>query len=458
MSKQRQLETRGAKMDREWVKPKKNTAGILFVVLAALAFAAAAYFFFDITTVNAKAQQLITTDYTQMNAYAQKGALAPATGVPLTQQPEQEAQTSVFVTPLGFPIISYSEKWTDEKLVSIYEELIRNEHGNEIFAVSSVLLHPGQAETGGVEVAVAGTHITQHIEYPVYFHLPGVVPSSLRYDIRGKKSVIELYNMDEYQSVDEVAKTMAHEYGHHYTMYYFMQSDEAVLESEYYRMRGAADFGRQVFFDSDEDYFTNHMWSIYELAAEDYVQLMGSPNAKKPQSYLDVFDVLESSKQDYKIFANPSTYNVYPQENIYLPLADEIPRLRDYYYDFINKQNDLEAFEPFDFGLTITRKSSFGYVHYEITWNKPTNDKDAIYTLVCYDLDGQVFLPVRTVQGNAEPKARVGTATRTSGTTIYSMKLTGSAGEITDESRLFKLYVLWPDGRMQSSELFHADF
>ena len=104
----------------------------------------------------------------------------------------------------------------------------------------------------------------------------------------------------------------------------------------------------------------------------------------------------------------------------------------------------------------MKRRSSYGHVHYEITWNRPTKDRNALYTLVCYDMDGQIFLPVRTLKGNEEPKARVGTATRTSGTTVYYS--TGMFPEVIKEDRMFRLYVLWPDGRMQSSELFHAHF
>ncbi len=106
-----------------------------------------------------------------------------------------------------------------------------------------------------------------------------------------------------------------------------------------------------------------------------------------------------------------SVYNVYPQENIYLPLADEVNGLRDYFLSFYRRRERYRCFEPFDFRISMNRKSS-DHVYYEITWDKQGEDKDALYTLVCYDTDGKLYLPVRTVKGNEEAIARVGAATR----------------------------------------------
>ena len=82
----------------------------------------------------------------------------------------------------------------------------------------------------------------------VYVDVPALIPSGLLYDADVLVSVITLYDMDDYDDAAEVAKTLSHEYGHHYTMYYFMQDDEAVKASEYYTLRDFAGYDHQVFY------------------------------------------------------------------------------------------------------------------------------------------------------------------------------------------------------------------
>ena len=80
-------------------------------------------------------------------------------------------------------------------------------------------------------------------------------------------------------------------------------------------------------------------------------------------------------------------------------------------------------------------------------------DPGALYTLVCYDTDGELYYPVRTVYGNEEPIARVGTPANKKGNWIYWWP-----DGVTDEDRVFKLYLLLPDGRMLASEPFNVEF
>lgn len=448
-------------MDRDWIRPKKNTAGIVFIILALLFFAAAGWLIYEGMAADAQAEKMAAADYSANRVFAQKGMQADPPGISISQQLPENASDNTYVTPLGFPIISHSEIWKGSKLKEIYEELIKNEHGDEIYKISSVMIFPGAPESGGNELAIAGTHVTEFVQYPVFFHLPGVLPASMEYKIFTRKSIINLYNMDNYDSVIKAARTISHEYGHHFTMYHFMQNDTAARESEYYRLREIDSFGRDVFFEKDEDYYANHMWSIYELAAEDYVQLLGSPNAKQTREYMDIYDMMYSNKEEYKASWNTALYNIYPQENSRLSLADDVPGLRDYFYSFIGKENTYKTQKAFDFKITMNKKSAYGGIYYEITWDKPTNDRDALYTLVCYDKDWNVFLPVRTIKGNQRAIARVGKVIRKieneNGTTMKypeESKFT----QITQEDRIFRLYVLWPDGRMQSSKPFNAHF
>ena len=71
---------------------------------------------------------------------------------------------------------------------------------------------------------------------------------------------------------------------------------------------------------------------------------------------------------------------------------------------------------------------------------------------------------VRTTTGNGEAVARVGTAAKMKKTQkeiIYNyleLQDSSTGEKITDKPRYFKLYVLLPDGRMQSSKLYHFKF
>lgn len=441
-------------MAYELIYPKKNMTAIIFLVVLALAIAAAVFLYMDIADTQAKIDSTYERDYSDMQLVVQKGALTQAPGVNLTAKLHDDEDGYAYVTPIGFPIISFSDNWKNEKLVEIYEELLRNKHGDEINALSGIILYPEKSKSGG-DVAIAGTHITQSSEFPVFFHLPGFVPPSLQYGLLARQSVIELYNMDEIKNAADVAKTIAHEYGHHYTMHYFLQNDEAARSSDYYRLRGIDALERHVFFDTYDAYLENHMWSIYEMAAEDYVQLMGSPNAKQTREYGDVFDSFNKGLKRHSINFDGSVYNVFPQENFYLPLADEVEGLRNYYLSFIGEQSSLEAFEKTDFNIRIEKLTNFGHAHYLITWDKTTKDKDALYTLISYDMNGIIYMPVRTVRGNEDAKARIGTAI---GTRQGESGLWILSDRYTEEPRYFKLYVIWPDGRMQSSELVYVEF
>ena len=66
---------------------------------------------------------------------------------------------------------------------------------------------------------------------------------------------------------------------------------------------------------------------------------------------------------------------------------------------------------------------------------------------------GNFYWPIRTVHGNEDPNAVVGE---------YAMQMGGyvdwCSNHVPEEDRIFKLYLLLPDGRMQASEPFYVDF
>ncbi len=440
-------------MNRMAFEQQKNKTAILSVILFIVFLAAGVFFLLSKLSAETEMAELKNSSFTATQAM--KGVQPDAPGLPVSEKTEYESAVDTYHTPMGFPIVSYSKNWSGDKLIEIFNELIANKHGKEMYSISQVMIYPGESSLNAGNKDVAGTHVTQQKMFFVFFHLPGIVPDSLQYDIDSTQSTIELYNMDTFDAVSQVARTISHEYGHHYTMYYFMPDDETAKTSDYYMLRDVEEFDHDVFYDIESEYYENHMWSLYELAAEDYVQLLGSPGAKQPREYLDIYDVLDnySKHKDYTAYADSSVSNVYPQENIYIPLADEVDGLKKYYLSFIGEKSEAQGLVEANFNLSMSTHERYGYTYYEITWDKTTNDPDALYTIVCYSENGEIFLPVRTVRGDETPVARVGTAVKLSGITLTTLK-----NGVTDEDRYFKLYVTWPDGHMQSSEMFYADF
>ncbi len=426
---------------------------VIFALLI-LAIAATAYMIIDRHIAMKTMDDLVNADYAARVLTAEKSGGTQRAGYALSQRQDETLGTYEYVTPLGFSIVSQSEKWTGQKLVDVYNELLNNKHGDEIMYISKIIIYPGPSDIGLTDSNVAGTHSQERSEYHVFIDLPALMPSTMEYAFKSDLSVIELYNMDEYDDVTQAAMTISHEYGHHYTMFYFLKSDEAAKASEYYQLRGFDGYDHEVFFNTVDEYYANHAWSIYEIAAEDYVQLMGSGSGRKTEEYLDVYDLATSySDNDYYRSYNDSIVNVYPQENIYIPLADQIDGLRDYFYSFVGLQNDTTPVGNPNFHLTMTKRSNMGSTYYDITWNKTSTDPNTLYTLVCYDMNGNLHSAIRTVHGDDTPVARVGKYVVQQGT-----QLVWYDSDVTEEDRYFKLTVLLPDGRMQASELFYADF
>lgn len=435
-------------------RQKRSIALRVIFALLILAIAVTSYILIDRHIAIKTMAELINADYSTRVLTAEKIEDTQRAGHALSQRQEETLGTYEYVTPLGFSIVSQSEEWTGQKLVDVYEELLKNKHGDEIMYISKIIIYPGPSDIGLTDSNVAGTHSQERSEYHVFFDLPAFLPQTMEYAFKSNLSVIELYNMDEYDGVSQAAQTISHEYGHHYTMFYFMQSDEATMASEYYSLRSFEGYDHPVFFDTVDAYYANHAWSIYEIAAEDYVQLMGSNTGRKTEEYLDVYDLATNySDEDYYRSYNDGIVNVYPQENIYIPLADQMSGLRDYFYSFIGDESEMAPLENAAFHLSLNKKSNMGSTYYEISWDKTSTDPNALYTLVCYDMDGNLHSAIRTVQGDETPVARVGKYVVQQGN-----QLIWYDSDVTEDDRYFKLIVLLPDGRMQSSELFYADF
>lgn len=226
----------------------------------------------------------------------------------------EDSPLAVYRAPDGIEIRSFSPKWTQEQLKEVHLELLRNFHSKEISFLSHVNIYPH-------DPGIAGHY------YSKYY-----------WDSRGNRSYdqdryIDIYDGNKKTSAAQIADVLAHEYGHHFTYYYLWIKEGITFQgktefpswrkSGYAKIRGLANDNR---VSSDG---ANHSWRIAEIAAEDYVQLFGSPNAKKSATFLDYNQRIAQAIYSFRY--SSEMYNLVPQENLDLPLAAEILGLEEYW-------------------------------------------------------------------------------------------------------------------------------
>ena len=144
--------------------------------------------------------------------------------------------------------------------------------------------------------------------------------------------------------------------------------------------------------------------------------------------------------------------NAAPQENMKLPLAQDVPGLADYFYSFVDEPAP-EFPQDRDFGLAFDRRTASynltsGYqtfVSYKITWDKRFGD-DAIYTLISAK-EGEDYMPIRTIHPGEEAAAWIGCVTQDQGTRVQIYD-----DGLTSGSRTFLVTAILPDGRFCVSE------
>ena len=109
----------------------------------------------------------------------------------------------VYQSTLGPKIESYSKTWnTKEKLMQLYKELMKNYVSSEISKLKYIYIYPD------IEDGVSG------------YYSPDVILKNDGSYKMGDNSYIVLLGCDESSSISSIAKTLSHEYGHHFTTYF----------------------------------------------------------------------------------------------------------------------------------------------------------------------------------------------------------------------------------------------
>ncbi|MDF0725610.1 hypothetical protein PY093_02635 [Cytobacillus sp. S13-E01] len=193
-----------------------------------------------------------------------------------------------YKSPEGIQFISYTDEWNEKKLQKLYEELIQNKHGEEIKFLQ--------------EVKVVGEGLG---DYP-----------SEDYDTKGQyhalTNTITLYHGDKYTEPEMYRETLAHEYGHHFTYYYFPSHHFPF--SKWSKLRGLD--VASIRWDAFVNYSTNQYGSYpQEIIADDYVLLYGSTRK------VEVKDVL----------TNEAFYTMIQHDNQQLTNVLELSKLHSYF-------------------------------------------------------------------------------------------------------------------------------
>ena len=367
---------------------------------------------------------------------------------PKPKQDEDEAVKHQFISPEGFPVMSDTDTWDEAKLKALYNELKQNAHGEEMYDLHSIFVH-GDANEGA-----AGAHNYEVREVPIQFGFPAFLEVTMHF--QNHYGFIHLYNGDEAKTIESMALTLSHEYGHHYTFrYMFDYRFDELQKSEYVALRGLTDHEDIIFrYDEIDDYWATHRWHIWEVAAYDYTQLMGSETAKKMVTYYDDRDQLVDHITVEWIL---SSINGMPQNNFQLPFANEVDGLHDYFYSFLEEEDRKSApnHKRPDIRLEITKKSKTHdlvdgartFPYYEFTWNKPAGN-DVVYTLVYYNPDeNDQVVPVKSIHGNERAVAYMGSYSYERNNQVRWWENPETTG-----TKVFFVTTLFPDGSVYKSD------
>jgi hypothetical protein len=172
----------------------------------------------------------------------------------------------------GVTFESYSTMWkTTDKLKQLEAELLNNKHGDELALLGKVVIIPNSA--GGENVLG---------EYMANYRFTSTHVTLL------SNRTIYLFNGNENTTIESMAYTLSHEYGHHFTFYHLLNIENKMpgtwKTSLYAKSRNV----QSSTSPAHDNTFGEYIWALPEIMAEDYVQLFGSENAIKNSAQMNV--------------------------------------------------------------------------------------------------------------------------------------------------------------------------
>ena len=362
------------------------------------------------------------------------------------------AESTAYYLPNGLTIRSYSSVWQHSKLQDVYKELLKNTHGVEFDYLKEIVLRSGSSGDG----EFSGDYHEESRSMTAAVVFNPIIDSKYIKFTSMDFGYINLYNMDDFTDVKEFARTLSHEYGHHYAyQHIFTDENDDREESYYYDLRGLSEYPEALEYLDYNKYLEMHAWDIDEIAAEDYVQLLGSKTSREIGEYMDIKEALYSADMEFVYDIELYHYNVFAQENPVIPTAEQVQGLEYYYHSFIDEAYEEEYTDYNDIVIEAKKKRSNGKTHYILTWNELNGtDSDVIYTVVCYNADGSFYSGIKTVSGEEELSAVIGTPTRRKGNWLYWWN-----DKTMDEDRIVRvLAYIVDEGIIVGSQPYYFDF
>lgn len=347
-----------------------------------------------------------------------------------------------YQTDLGLTIKSYAKNWTGHKLVEVYEELKKNTYGKEIKYLKEINLYEDNP-TGGKEEGV------YNASYKIinFFGNEKIMLSD--------NNSIDLYNLSNKNNVEELAKTLSHEYGHHFTLFYLIEYENKTFDqwkdTMLYKYRNLESYEKVT-----NDYENGHQWSIIEICAEDYVQLYGSLTAKKTYFFEDIKQRYYSNTLDDDTSYSYSIFNINPQENKNIPLALQVQGLKEYWEKASGIISDTQTYTQPQLALVDVSNLGHEKQQYTLQWSKSVNsegEEAEIYTLISLNINEDTIIPIKTVVKGDLLEATIGSIRINSDSKI--MFYTDS---FVNNDNSFVIYSQDKNGSVIASNMLNIDF
>ncbi|MCX8131204.1 MAG: hypothetical protein N3I35_14030 [Clostridia bacterium] len=293
-------------------------------------------------------------------------------------------------------VISFSSKWnTVGKLKSVVDELHKNFHGHEMDKLKEIYLYPDQHGSASGDYRYSYTQ------------------GQNRKITLQSNNYINLYNCNTEDTIPKIARTLSHEYGHHFTIYYMLQKENKLpgyKNTEYQKVRGLLNHKK---INNGE-----HKWSLAEIAAEDYVAYFGSSTGKTSRVFHDISGFSQNSSA--KAVISTDIYNFSPQENSEIQVASNVPKAKQYWLNAIGYKGPVLDSPPspaYVYVDTVNQaeeaflddgKEMYTYI---LKWTKSVDDssKNLEYTLVAYtdSIDASHAYPIKTVYDKDQNRTAV---------------------------------------------------
>lgn len=346
---------------------------------------------------------------------------------------------NIYNSNMGFNIISYSRNWsTTEKLEQIYNELLNNFHSTEISYLSDIYIYPDSPD------GISGAYYESTTSY-----------ENGRY-IYGDDSYIEIFNGDIYDDISQLAPTISHEYGHHFTYYYLVTYENKYrnewYDTEYARLR-QLDRYENIDYGASNEFNYVRQWDISEIVVYDYIQLFGSKLAKQSIDYKDVTERVEQNIVDYYLDIG---FNSLPQENLIMPLATDVEGLYEYWLKAAGYENIESPKLPYKPRLYMKEVENVYFgdnKKYTLSWDEIGDGNSYEYTIVIYPWGMPFFpTPIKTLETGEEMVAHIGSDIKVEAGEVY-----GLLEDIKGEYEI-RLFIKDINGFIFNSDTLYYDF